>query len=191
MERCREERGLFPEHHFRPSLYRADSASRARGRGRLLGAPSGAGCTAAAGSAEHPSVEQLFDLYGFVAILLRTSNLIARSVAGGSAAFLVFIAAPLAREAKNAEGARLLALARRWVLAAAAATLAAALAGVALQAVALAGTLWAPRAWRWPRWRSSRWLRRARLRGRCQRQRGAALCAAALALATAAIGDSH
>src|SRR5215217_6067019 len=144
MERCREERGLFPEHHFRPSLYRADSASRARGRGRLLGAPSGAGCTAAAGSAEHPSVEQLFDLYGFVAILLRTSNLIARSVAGGSAAFLVFIAAPLAREAKNAEGARLLALARRWVLAAAAATLAAALAGVALQAVALAGTLWAP-----------------------------------------------
>jgi copper resistance protein D len=146
-------------------------------------------------------VEQFFGLYGFVDVLLRTSNLIAQSAAGGGAAFLVFIAAPLAREARGAEGARLLALARRWVLAAASAALAAALAGAALQAVVLAATLRASIgvalgagfvlvaagvalaalaivALAAPRAPPGPW--------RC-----AAFCAAALALATAAIGDSH
>ena len=146
-------------------------------------------------------MEQLFDLYGFVAVLLRTASLIARSAVGGSVAFLVFIAAPLAREAKGAERARLLALARHWVLAAAAAALAAALAAAALQTVALAATLQAPigvalgagfvrvaagvalaalaiTALAAPRAPPGPWRR-------------AALCAAALALATAAIGDSH
>lgn len=146
-------------------------------------------------------MEQFLELYGFIAVVLHAAGLVARSVAAGSAVFLALIAAPLARDAGGADGARLLAQARGSVLVAAAAALVAIIAGAALQAVSLAATLQAPigvalgAGFMWvAAGQALALLAIAALaapRARPEAWRRAALCAAALALAALAVGQSH
>nr|WP_255575129.1 CopD family protein [Caldovatus aquaticus] len=84
----------------------------------------------------------MLDIYGFGAVLLDAAGDAARAALAGGAAVLALIAAP--RGAARPEGALLLALARRWTLRGAVATLVVTLAAAALQAVVLAGTLGRP-----------------------------------------------
>jgi putative copper resistance protein D len=89
-------------------------------------------------------MERLLDLYGFVSVVLHMAELVAVSVVAGSAVFLALTAAPLARDRMEPDGARLVAITRRWVIGAALASVVTTGLGAALQAAALEASLQAP-----------------------------------------------
>jgi len=146
-------------------------------------------------------MEGLLDLYGFVSVVLRMAGLVAGAVAGGSAVFLALIAVPVARDRMEPEGARLAAIARRWVIGGVLAGLLVTLLGAALQAAALEASLHAPLG----SLLGAHFLQGAALeaaasvllllfalpRGAPGAVRAALLCLAALAMAVASAGDSH
>jgi len=85
-------------------------------------------------------LDQLLDLYGFVSVALRLTELAARTAVLGGVAFWAMLLPSLA-PFPTGDMARLQAIGRRAVLAGAAATLAAKLAGGGLGLLALAATL--------------------------------------------------
>ena len=85
-------------------------------------------------------MDQLLDLYGFVSVALRLTELAARTAVLGGVAFWAMLLPSLA-PFPTGDMARLQAIGRRAVLAGAAATLAAKLAGGGLGLLALAATL--------------------------------------------------
>ena len=86
-------------------------------------------------------MDLFLDLYGFLSVVLHAAELMARSVLLGSIAFLAFLAVPLAGRLAPAEGAMLLACARRAILWGGWRTLGTVLFSSGLGAVALVGTL--------------------------------------------------
>lgn len=86
-------------------------------------------------------MELFLDLYGFLSVVLHAAELMARSVLLGSIAFLVFLAAPLARGFDAPSAAMLLGVARRAILWGGGLTLLAVLLSSGLGTVALIGTL--------------------------------------------------
>jgi len=92
-------------------------------------------------------MELFLDLYGFLSVVLHAAELMARSVLLGSITFLAFLAVPLAGRMPAAEGAMLLATARRAIAWGGWLTLGAVALSSGLGTVALIGTLELP-AWR-------------------------------------------
>ncbi len=85
----------------------------------------------------------LFDIFGFLSVVLRGLDLVAQSLLIGSVSFALFVAAPLARDSQR-EGRVIAADTRRVIQAAALAQVVAAIATTALSAVVLAASLAIP-----------------------------------------------
>ena len=85
----------------------------------------------------------LFDIFGFLSVVLRGLDFVAQSVLIGSVSFALFVALPLARDSPR-EGGAVCAGTRRIIQVAALAQVAAAIATTALSAVVLAASLEIP-----------------------------------------------
>ena len=82
----------------------------------------------------------LFDLFGFLSVILRGFDLVAQSVLLGSVAFALFVAAPMGRDARG-EARTILAAVRQMVVAAALATFVIVIAGAVVSAAVLGASL--------------------------------------------------
>ena len=85
----------------------------------------------------------LFDIFGFLSVVLRGLDFVAQSVLIGSVSFALFVSVPLARDSQR-EGGAVCAGTRRIIQVAALAQVAAAIATTALGAVVLASSLGIP-----------------------------------------------